>query len=203
MEQNSPGLLGLSHYRSSRVATSLYEPIYLNLFTVQLTPPKGMGIAANSQDVLIMLEGVKSVSGLETSIAAGSPVQQTYKFAQRSFAGSKPDRTTVDLTINFELNLRHDENTMQPEEYTFKFLRAWNDLIYDPLTGRQGLKRNYVAPNVTITQQDRNGTPFHQWILYNVFPTSKIDPPALDYNSGDIHKTSMTWRCDYWDEAWL
>ena len=37
--QKSSGLLGLSHFRNSRVSTSVWEPIYQNLFTVQLTAP--------------------------------------------------------------------------------------------------------------------------------------------------------------------
>ena len=40
--KKSNGLLGLSHFRNSRVATSLWEPIYQNLFSVQLVPPMGL-----------------------------------------------------------------------------------------------------------------------------------------------------------------
>ena len=46
----------------------------------------------------IILEGVQSVGQISTSFGA-SPTEQKYKFAQRSFAGAKPDRTNVDLSL--------------------------------------------------------------------------------------------------------
>jgi hypothetical protein len=61
LPKKSPGLLGLSHFRNSRVATSLWEPIYLNLFTVQLTCPQGMVDTTDDERLNIILEGVSSV----------------------------------------------------------------------------------------------------------------------------------------------
>lgn len=149
----SNGTLGLSHFRNSRVATSLWEPIYQNLFTVQLVPPRGLEDQSEER-VNIILEGVKSVSGIASSKESGV-VEQTYKFATRSFANARPASTTMDLTINFALNLSYDNGT--PENYTYKFLRQWVDLVYDPLTGRQGLKKDYVCPSLCISVQDRAG----------------------------------------------
>lgn len=152
----SNGTLGLSHFRNSRVATSLWEPIYQNLFTFQLVAPRGLEDQSEER-VNIILEGVKSISGISGSKESGT-VEQTYKFATRTFAGSKPTNTYMDITVNFALNLSYDNGT--PENYTYKFLRQWVDLVYDPLTGRQGLKKDYVAPSAVITIHDRGGTPF-------------------------------------------
>lgn len=201
---SSKGLMGLPHYRASRVSTSLYEPIYKNLFTVQLEPPRGMGLTAQDQEVLVILEGMTKFTGLNTSKNSGSLVTQKYKFADRSFAGARPENTYIDVTTTFELNIRYVEGSDIPDNYTFKFLRRWNDLIYDPLTGRQGLKRDYVAPSMTVTMHDRKGTPYWQWILYNVFPTDPLPDPGLDYTASDILKLDgYKFRCDYWDEAML
>ena len=89
--------------------------------------------------------------------------------------------------------------------YTLKILRRWNDLIWDPLTGRQGLKVNYVAPTVTVTMHDKANQPFWQWTLYNVFPTTNLPAPQLDYTQKNtLYKvTGYTLRCDYWDEVML
>lgn len=197
----SKGLLGLSHYRSSRISTSLAEPIYLNLFTVQIDPPVGLGLTAQSEDVLLMLEGVQKVSGLDSDIFPETLITQKYKWAERSFAGAAPNGTHLDLVIDFALNMRPDSDT--PDNFTYKFLRKWNDLIYDPMTGRQGIKKDYVAPSMTITMQDRSGTPFWQWICYNVFPTKALKGPQLDYSSTQVLNASQTFRCDYWDECML
>ena len=140
--QSSHGLLGLSHFRNSRVSTSLWEPIYQNLFTVQMTCPAG--ITEQSEERMnIILEGVTSLGTINASKAPGT-VEQKYKFATRTFAAAVPaDGTTVDLSLHFHLNLSYDTGT--PENYTYKFLRRWADIIYDPQTGRMSIKKNYIC----------------------------------------------------------
>ena len=59
--KKSTGLLGLSHFRNSRVSTSLWEPIYQNLFTVQMTVPRGMQDTTDDERMNIILEGVTSI----------------------------------------------------------------------------------------------------------------------------------------------
>lgn len=197
--KKSNGLLGLSHFRNSRVATSLWEPIYQNLFSVQLVPPLGLEDRSDER-VNIILEGVQSVGTIASS-KGSSAVEQKYKFATRSFAAATPESTTMDISIQFALNLSYDNGT--PEDYTYKFLRQWVDLVYDPLTGRQGLKKDYVAPSMTITMHDRAGTPFHQWIMYYIWPTTGAQNPNLGYQQTGLFEGSITFRCDWWDECVL
>ena len=103
----------------------------------------------------------------------------------------------MDIQISFEVNLNRT-----PSAYVLKTLRKWNDLVYDPLTGRTGLKIDYVAPWALITLYDRASNPFWQWKLYNVFPTAKIPPIDLEYNSGDLYKIDgYKLACDSWDET--
>jgi hypothetical protein len=197
--QKSNGLPGLSHFRNSRVATSLWEPIYQNLFSVSVVPPAGLEDRSEER-VNIILEGVQSV-GTITSSKASSAVEQKYKFATRSYANATPEGTTIDLQIQFALNLSYDNGT--PENYTYKFLRQWVDLVYDPLTGRQGLKKDYAAGNVVVTMHDRAGTPYWQWIFYYVWPTTGAPTPSLSYTNTTLMEGSMTFRCDWWDECVL
>ena len=197
--KKSNGLLGLSHFRNSRVATSLWEPIYQNLFSVQLVPP--MGLEDRSEErVNIILEGVQSVGTIASS-KGSSVVEQKYKFATRSYAGAVPENTTIDLQIQFALNLSYDNGT--PESYTYKFLREWTDLVYDPLTGRQGLKKDYVAPSMTVTAHDRSGVGWQQWVMYYIFPTTPCPNINLGYQQTQLFEGSMTFRCDWWDECVL
>ena len=197
--KKSNGLLGLSHFRNSRVATSLWEPIYQNLFSVQLVPPMGLEDRSDER-VNIILEGVQSVGTIASS--KGSPVvEQKYKFATRSYAGAVPENTTIDLQIQFALNLSYDNGT--PESYTYKFLREWTDLVYDPLTGRQCLKKDYVAPSMTVTAHDRSGVGWQQWVLYYIFPTTPCPNINLGYQQTQLFEGSMTFRCDWWDECVL
>lgn len=199
-ETKSNGLLGLSHFRSSRVSSDLMEPIYLNIYTVQISLPAALG--ATEQETNLLLEGVQKVGGLDTNKNPGA-VTQAYKYANRSFAGAKPDNTYIDITLDFEVNLQYGSGGT-PGHTVLKTLRKWSDLIYDPLTGRTGLKKDYVAPNMTITQQDREGNPFRQWVFQYIFPITNITPTDLDYQSTELYKISgWTLRADVWNECIL
>jgi hypothetical protein len=187
----------------------MYEPVYLNLFTVEIELPQKLRAAYEgagkdfTEETLLVLEGVKNVKGLDTNKMPAA-VQQQYKFADRSFAGSGTDNTFIDVTMDIQVNLR-DCAAGMPDMYAVKLLRSWNDLIWDPLTGRQGLKVDYVAPRVVVTMHDKANNPFWQWTLYNVFPLSGITTPDLDYSKKtDLYTISgYKLRCDYWDETML
>lgn len=191
----SQGLFGLSHFRNSRAAQELYEPVYQNLFTVQIQLPAGVGV--DEQETNLMLEGITNVSGLQSHSFPTSPTGQFYKWAERRFAGAKPDQTTMDVALDFEVNVNRT-----PSAYVVKTLRKWCDLVYDPLTGRTGLKADYTAPWALITLYNRAAQPYWQWKLYYVFPMSQIPEVALDYQGEDLYKvTGFTLACDYWDET--
>ena len=198
----SVGLMGLPHFKTSRAAMELYEPIYKNLFTVEIAFPWSLGLTQAESNLVI--EEITKVGGLNTNKVPDAGTSQNYKFATRRFANSGPSETTLDVTFDFEVNLQGCE-VGRPNIYTIKNLRRWTDLIYDPLTGRQGLKSEYVADYVIITLHDKALNPFWQWILYNVWPKTSIPAVDLDYTQkSDIYKvTGFTLACDYWDEIML
>lgn len=208
-EISSVGLMGLPHFRSSRISRELHEPLYMNLFTATIQLPEALAAknggsnAVSDADMLLTLEEITKVDGLDTSKNPGV-LEQTYKGAQRSYAGTIPDQTFIDIKIDFQVNLI-GANTNTPSAYALKVLRKWNDLIYDPLTGRMGIKYDYVSPLMTIVMHDKRGNPYWQWNCYNVFPTTNITAPTLDFSQkkGIYNISGFTFRCDYWDEAML
>ena len=194
---SSKGTFGLPHFRNSRAAKELFEPVYQNLFTVDITLPVDVGVDPETTN--LVLENIIQISGLQSNSFPSGSVAQQYKWATRRFAGAKPAQTTMDVAIDFEVNL---DNT--PSAYVLKTLRKWNDLVYDPLTGRTGLKARYTAPVMVITMYDRATRPFWQWKCYNVFPTTALTVPALNYMGEDIYKiTGYTLAVDSWDETIL
>jgi hypothetical protein len=191
----SQGTFGLSHFRNSRAAQELFEPVYLNLFTLQIQLPDGVG--STPENTNLVLENVQTIGGLISHKFPASPIAQYYKWAARRFAGAKPETTTMDLTIDFEVNIDKTQSA-----YVLKTLRKWCDLVYDPLTGRTGIKADYTAPWMLITMYDRAARPFWQWKCYNVFPMTRLPEPALNYQNEELYKIlGFGIAVDMWDET--
>lgn len=194
-EFSSQGSFGLSHFRNSRAAVEPFEPVYLNLFTVQIQLPDAIG--STPENTNLLLENVQKISGLVSHKFPTSLATQYYKWAIRRYAGAKPENTFMDLVLSFEVNIDKTQSA-----YVLKTLRKWCDLVYDPLTGRTGIKADYVAPWMLVTMYDRAARPFWQWKMYQVFPMTALPAPELDYQSETIYKIeNFGICCDFWDET--
>ena len=177
----------LPHYTQSRASSQRYEPVQPNLFEVTVFSPLG-------DDTGLILEQVKTIGGLNNLNPAVDAIGQKYKFADRSFA-SMPAQTFLDLTINFSLNLNEAN-----ENYIYNTFRNWYKLIYDPLTGEMGLKKDYVG-SMIIVQYNRAGDIFRKITCKDVFPTGQPDfVDELSYETPDAVDLTMTYRCDHWVE---
>jgi hypothetical protein len=193
-------MAGLPHYNNSKAARNNYEPVFLNQFEVLITPPSAVTLAnVRFNGESIMTQQVKSVTGsLAVDIQPGGPVIQYYKFAERRYAGGEPSTSDVEFSVAFEVNL--DENNSMT---MYKILRQWSDLIYNPLTGAMGLKRDYVGQMV-ISIFNKQGDVFRRITLNNCFPVEELTPMSLNYESGDaLYVLDTTWKSDYWQDQFL
>lgn len=187
----------LSHYNNSTAAVNNYEPVYLNQFDVIITPPTSI-----TQNINLLVEHVKSITGLPELTPTGT-VKQYYKFASRSYASAKPEQTDAQLKIEFEVNLNEDNDA-----YIYNILRKWADLVYNPLTGRQGLKNDYVG-QVYVAQSNKNGDIFREWRFNPVYPWSpnrgaeSLTQTKLEYvPSGDgIYRVTLDLQADAYAET--
>lgn len=183
-------MAGLPHFQNSLFGINKYEPVYLNQFEVLITPP------APVLGGQILVEQVTSISGLGVDKTPKETTQK-YKFATRNYAGAKPDSTVFDLTVNFTVNL-NDANSM----YVFRTLRQWTDLIYNPLTGAMGLKRDYTG-TIVISVFNKQGDVFRRITCRDCFPISPLDAMELDYAGTELYEIGLTWAVDYWDDQFL
>jgi len=182
-------MAGLPHWDNSRAATNYYEPIFQNQFEVIITPPSTI-----TENVDLLVEHVMTVTGLP-ELTPPDPVTQTYKFAKRSYSGAIPKDTIVDLEIKFSVNLNEDNNM-----YIYNTLRAWADLAYDPLTGRQGLKRDYWG-EIYIAIFNKAGDIFREFRFTPVIPQGNFTPISLDYMSNNLYEITAKFRSDSWKET--
>ena len=180
-------MAGLPHYQNSLFGINKYEPVYLNQFEVLITPPAAVLGGP------ILVQQVTSISGLGVDKTPAA-TQQKYKFAVRNYAGAKPENTYFDLTVNFTVNL-NDANSM----YVFKTLRQWTDLIYNPLTGAMGVKRDYTG-TIVLSIFNKQGDVFRRITCRDCFPISPIGAMEMDYSGTELYDISLQWAVDYWDD---
>ena len=149
-----------------------------------------------------MLEHVLKIEKLPEYAGSGAAVvTQQYKFAQRIYAPAKPQQTYHQFKIDFEINL-NDSN----DNYIYNALRAWADLIYNPLTGQQGLKSVYAGPSnnpasIQVTQFNRAGAIFRDFVFSPVFiGPEKMTETSLAYTDETIFKLSVQFSADSYTE---
>lgn len=182
--------MALPHYSEDQTQKKgkNFEPVQANLFEVTILPPDGV----TGQELL--LQHVNTISGLAGLHKEVNAIEQKYKFATRSFAGTV-DNTSIDVTVNFSLNL-NDSN----QAYLYKTLRQWYRAQYNPETGEMGLKKNYVG-TIVIVQFNREGDIFRKVTLDDCFITSGIGfTSELSYESADPAALEISWRADVWSE---
>jgi hypothetical protein len=191
-------MAGLPHFTNSRAAINNFEPVYLNQFEVIINPPPGIPDSSTTfKGETILTQQVKSITGLAVDILPASNVEQNYKFATRRYAGGEPSTSDMTLTMEFEVNL-NDANSMS----TYKILRQWSDLIYNPLTGAMGLKTDYVG-SLVISIFNKRGDVFRRIRVPSCFLSEAINAMELDYENPAIYTVSTSWICDYWEDLFL
>ena len=79
-------------------------------------------------------------------------------------------------------------------------MRDWWRVIWNPLTGEQGLKKDYVG-TIIVTNFNRKGDIFWQRTFHDCVPKGDLPEMALDYGGGEkIDFAGIAWRCDWWEE---
>jgi len=184
----------IPHYKNSVVSTSMYEPVYTNLYHVILTPP-----ASINDGIEFVIENVKSISGLNTDIHLDASVMQTFKGSDRSFLSSKPSQTYVDLGMVVQVNVNEDLTMIGYDLY-----RKWQNLGYNPRTGMMTTKKNYVGGPLSIYLHTKDSEVVRFWNFPTVFPFGNTEAGMSDlsYESGDtIAEVTYNFRADYWDDV--
>lgn len=196
-------MAGLPHFKNHTAGPGRYEPIYLNQFEVIITPPPAISTKIGFNNNLT-LEHVNKVGPLpELSGNAGGTLQvQKYKFAERAYSASKPQTTLSKFTIEFSLNLNDDN-----DNYIYNAFRAWADLIFNPMTGAQGLKRDYSGTStnpaiVQVTMFNKAGLIFREFVFNPVFlDSAKFNEWQLNYSEEGIATMTVPFVSDRYVET--
>lgn len=150
----------LPHLRNDIVASKHYEPVYTSLFDVRIQFPA----AVDDSQREITLDNILGVEGLETE-KLPDPVQQKFKSATRSFAGSVIDDTSHSVSITVNVNL-DDSNSI----FSYNLFKQWSNLIYNTNTGERGLASEYKAgTSMTITVFNKREQVFRTYRAVDIF----------------------------------
>ena len=179
---------GLPHYQNSQAAIKNWEPLYLNQFEVVITPP-----ASVVAGVKFLVEHVKKLSGLPELTPVGT-VEQYYKFAKRTYSASRPEDTTAELEIDFEVNLG-ESNDM----YIYNTLRAWANLHFNPSDGSQGLKVDY-AGSMSVIIHNKARKVYREFNFSPVYMMEPLKNMDLEYTSDEIFVLTAKFKADSWKE---
>ena len=186
--------MALSHFKNSHAAVNKWEVVNPAMFEVTLLPPTLDG-QQDDKTTQLLLEHVRSISGLDGLNPAMGTVIQKYKQAERVYLGV-PEQTHLELQMTFSLNL-NDSN----ENYIYTTLRKWYNKAFNPATGQYGLKKEYCG-SMVIVEYNRDGSIWRKITCHDVFPTGQItgmgnrsyeDPNAAN-------ELTVTFMVDYWDE---
>ena len=188
-----------SHYKNSVAAREMWEVVSPALFEVYFKFPNIID-NNNTWDGYqqLMFEHVRSITGLDGVTPTIGNVVQKYKFAERHYAAAGPDKTSLELTITFTMNLDNSH-----ENYIYNMLRNWYDLVYNPQNGQTLTKKEYADGSLmTILEHDRDGSIYREINCFNFFPSTP--PTGLNddnYDSmGDAKTVSITFLVDDWVE---
>ena len=187
-----------SHYKNSIAAREMYEVVSPALFEVNfMFPTLIQGINKNGETEYTF-EHVRSISGLDGVTPTVGNVVQKFKFAERHYAAAGPDKTSLELTITFTMNLNNAR-----ENYIYNMFRQWYDLIYNPQNGQMLTKRQYAGGSyLDIYEHDRDGEIWRHIKCFNIFPSTP--PTGLNDNNydsvGEAKTLSITFIVDDWVE---
>ena len=109
----------LPHFTNITTADSNYEPLFVNLFEVDILIPNAL-TKLHPDSKRLLLENATKVSfptypTLETK-------EQRFKYSTRRFLGV-PQNTSTDVTIDFNLN----QNDAK-QAFVFRMIKDWYDL---------------------------------------------------------------------------
>lgn len=186
--------MALPHFTNIQSHNQNWEPIYKNLFEVEIfLPPFLVDKHPNGKDLL--LENAKSVN-LPTYPELPRQ-EQRFKYSTRLFVGL-PESTSIDnLDITFNLN-QNDNNQM----FTFRMIKDWYDLAWNNEDGSSNYKKNMLG-EIILYQHDREGLIIRRISYHNCQINKFSVGEDLAWGGNDIHELSAGWTIDWWEDFYF
>lgn len=188
-------LTHLPHLTNIQSGINKWDPSHNAVFEVYFTLPDAIR-SEFSEDEIILTEQVTDVTGLD-NLTKTTPVNsQKFMGVDVSHHGPTLDSTYAEITINLNLNLRN-----KLDNFVLKVFRAWENLSYNLADGTRTLLSDYSSDAMRIAIANRAGDVVRSIVFNRVLLSGVSGIDGLDYTSKDPQKLTITFRCDYWDDA--
>ena len=174
--------------------TQPQEPVYLNLFEITFVLPTIL--QAQGRDPVLLLQQAKKVSlGFTNKDIATT--EQKFKYSSRMFVNAGPDKSSVDLDIDFNVNV-NSQGSME----TWNTLRAWYDLVWNSQNGYLHYKADIIG-TIIVNQHDKKGLVLRRVTFQNAQITS-VASPDMDWGGQGIWEScAAKFVCDYWIDEYI
>ena len=186
----------LPHFRNIQTANTIWEPIYQNLFEVNIALPPV--ITTNStENTRLLLENATNIS-LDLTSDITEAIQK-FKYSTRVYA------TTPDVgaaTKEFQIKFNMNQNEQKAVE-TWVLLKRWYDLAWNSQTGELHYKSDMIG-QITANIHDRTGEVIRRVDFINCQIYGLADGWNLDYSANtEIQSCTANWVCDYWIDTYF
>lgn len=184
------------HFTNSKIGMGNMEPLYIETFDVLISPPDAIANAPEWSGIgkELLLEEIEGISGLNVDLDVVT-LKQSFKGTDRLYKGVVPNGTSVNFTIDFNLNL-NDNN----QSFVYNAFRKWGDLQYNPLTGATSLKNTYVSPNgISMSVFNKIFEVYRKIEIKNVILDGPIPTFDKKYGPGSLEKMQIKFAGDYFN----
>lgn len=187
---------GLPHFTNITSHNSKWEPVYKNLFEVEIFLPGVLSEIHGTDGKLLLLENCKSAK-LPTYPTL-STTEQRYKYSTRIFVGF-PDSTSV-TGLDLVFNINQNDNKQM---FTFRMIKDWYDLAWNNEDGSSNYKSTMTG-TIIVYQHDREGVIIRRVTYHNAQITGFNVGEDLTWGGGaDIQELTANFVADFWEDYYF
>ncbi len=174
--------------------TTPQEPVYMNLFEVTFVLPTIL--QAQGRDPVLLLQQAKKFN-LSVTNKDLATSEQKFKYSSRMFINAGPDKSSVELDLDFNINV-NNQGSME----TWNTLRAWYDLAWNSQNGYLHYKADTIG-TIIVNQHDKKGLVLRRVTFQNSQLLS-VSSPDMDWSGQGIWEScTAKFVADYWIDEFI
>ena len=185
----------LPHFTEIVTSNNQWEPVYKNLFEVEMYLPDIIK-DKHPNGTALLLENIRAAK-LPTYPDLPT-VKQWYKYSTRIFLGF-PESTSIDsLEFGFNIN-QNDAKQM----FTFRMMKDLYDISFNNEDGSSNYKKN-ASMEIILYQHDRQGNIIRRVTYHNcLLHTFSVGEDLVWGGGAEIQELTAGFAVDYFEDYYF